>query len=102
MESHNATVAAKHDRVWQNKTISKQFEKYKKIFKTWNSGGLIVITKILQITSKLTELLDSQVPDSSHDFDPIKQVDDEEDDDVDDVTNMIGVPSIHPHQGQKK
>jgi len=25
------------------------------------------------ITSKLTELLDSQVPDSSHDFDPIKQ-----------------------------
>ena len=62
---------------------------------------MIVITKILQITSKLTELLDSQVPDSSHDFDPIKQVDDEEDDDVDDVTNMIGVPSIHPHQGQK-
>ena len=30
--------------------------------------------KILQITDKLIELLDSQVPDSSHDFDPIKQV----------------------------
>merc|ERR1712150_124635 len=26
-----------------------------------------------EITTKLTELLDSQVPDSSHDFDPIKQ-----------------------------
>ena len=33
-----------------------------------------VMIKILQITDKLIELLDSQVPDSSHDFDPIKQV----------------------------
>ena len=33
-----------------------------------------VLIKILQITDKLIELLDSQVPDSSHDFDPIKQV----------------------------
>ena len=40
----------------------------------------MVMTEILQITSKLTELLDSQVPDSSHDFDPIKQVDDDDDD----------------------
>ena len=33
-----------------------------------------VMIESVQITSKLTELLDSQVPDSSHDFDPIKQV----------------------------
>ena len=40
---------------------------------------MIVMTQLLQITSKLTELLDSQVADSSHDFDPIKQVDDDDD-----------------------
>ena len=40
-----------------------------------------VIIETVQITSKLTELLDSQVPDSSHDFDPIKQVESDDDDD---------------------
>ena len=44
-----------------------------------------VMIETVQITSKLTELLDSQVPDSSHDFDPIKQVEcDDDDDDYDD------------------
>ena len=41
-------------------------------FLTHNHHGVMI--KILQITDKLIELLDSQVPDSSHDFDPIKQV----------------------------
>ena len=40
-----------------------------------------VMIETVQITSKLTELLDSQVPDSSHDFDPIKQVESDDDDD---------------------
>ena len=49
----------------------------------------IITISIAQITSKLTELLDSQVPDSSHDFDPIKQVNDD-DDDYDDVGDDYG------------
>merc|ERR1711882_17426 len=41
------------------------------------TAGLVLLQRAVEedeaITRKLIELLDSQVPDSSHDFDPIKQ-----------------------------